>query len=149
MGVTVQTGAHREDKMTNKKEKSWVRISGKEVEKLVQKFAKQGKLPSIIGMILRDEYGIPDVKKLTEKSITKIIEESNIKYTMPEELRALITKSLVLRKHIESHKHDPAGTRSLLKTEARIRAHIKYYKANKKLPQDWKYDPEKIKLLLH
>ncbi len=113
------------------------------------KFAKQGKQPSVVGMIMRDQYGIPDVKKLTGKSITKILEEANFKMAMPEDLRALMQKTLELRKHIESHPHDPAPHRSLLRTESEIRKLEKCYKAAKKLPPEWKYEPDRIKLLLH
>ncbi|RLE42676.1 30S ribosomal protein S15 [Candidatus Woesearchaeota archaeon] len=132
-----------------KKDKSWVRIKPNEIEKLVLKFAKQGKSPSVIGMILRDEYGVPDIKKATGKSVTKILEDANFKLQIPEDLRALIRKSLELRKHLEVHKHDAPAKRSLAKTEARIRKMVKYYKKKNKLSQDWKYHPEKIKLLLH
>ena len=153
MGATVAAGAYRESNSSKgykmAKKDAWIRVSPKEVEKLVGKFARQGKLPSVIGMILRDEYGIPDVKKLTGKSITKVIESSNVKYELPEELRALIQKSLALRKHIETNIHDMPSKRSLAKTEANIRSKIKYYKRTHKLAQDWKYNPDKIKLLLH
>lgn len=132
-----------------KKERGWVRVKPNEVEKLVLKFAKQGKQPSIIGLVLRDEYGIPDVKKLTGKSITKIIEEGHIKQELPEELRSLIKRSLKLREHIASHSHDVPAKRSLVKTEANILRLSKYYKRTGKLAKDWSYDPEKIKLLLH
>ncbi len=132
-----------------KTEKAWVHVKPNEVEKLIVKFAKQGKQPSVVGMIMRDQYGIPDVKKLTGKSITKILEEANFKMAMPEDLRALMQKTLELRKHIESHPHDPAPHRSLLRTESEIRKLEKCYKAAKKLPPEWKYEPDRIKLLLH
>ena len=132
-----------------KTEKTWVHVKPSEVEKLIVKFAKQGKQPSVVGMIMRDEYGIPDVKKLTGKSITKILEEANFKMAMPEDLRALVQKTLELRKHIESHPHDPAPHRSLLRTESEIRKLEKCYKAAKKLPPEWKYEPDRVKLLLH
>ncbi len=131
------------------KNDKWVKVSPKEVEKLVEKFAKQGKQPSVIGMILRDEYGVPDVKNVTGKSITKILEDSKVKYELPEELRALIQKSLLLRKHLELNIHDMPCKRSLSKTEANIRSKAKYFQKNNKLAADWKYDPSKIKLILH
>ncbi len=132
-----------------KKEKNWMRFKPAEVKKLVLKFAKQGKTASVIGMVLRDEYGIPDVKKLTGLSISKVLDEQKFKSTIPDDLRALIRKSLELRSHLEENKHDMPAKRSLAKTESRIRSMVGYFKKRGKLEQDWKYEPERIKLLLN
>ena len=131
------------------KKDSWVKFKPNEVKKLVLKYAKQGNAPSMIGMILRDEYGIPDVKNLVGLSIVKVLEEANFKMELPEELRALIKKSLDLRAHLENNVHDQPSKRSLSKTEARIRAKSAYFKKRGKLALDWKYEPERIKLLLN
>jgi small subunit ribosomal protein S15 len=47
----------------------WVRYKAKEVELLVAKLAKEGKSSSEIGLFLRDVYGIPSVKLVTQKRI--------------------------------------------------------------------------------
>jgi len=134
--------------VTKKPQATWVRIKPNEIKKLVIKYAKQGKFPSQIGIILRDEYGIPNVKQLTGKNITGILEEANFKIEPPENLRALIKKSLQLKDHLEEHQHDYPAKRSLAKTEARIRKLAKYYKEKGKLDRNWKYQPEKVKLML-
>ena len=38
--------------------------------------------------------------------------------------------------------------RGLELTESKIRKLVKYYKKTKKLESDWKYDPDKIRLLI-
>ncbi|MCJ7760663.1 30S ribosomal protein S15, partial [Candidatus Bathyarchaeota archaeon] len=43
----------------SKKSPSWCKYREEEVEALVVKLAKQGNSPSMIGLILRDNYGIP------------------------------------------------------------------------------------------
>ena len=43
---------------------SWVSYKPNEVEQLIVKLARKEKTSSEIGMILRDTYGIPDVKAL-------------------------------------------------------------------------------------
>ena len=43
---------------------AWVRYGDKEVIMLIQKLSKEGNSPSQIGLILRDVYGIPDVRPI-------------------------------------------------------------------------------------
>ena len=49
---------------------TWVRYKSKEVELLITRLAKEGATPSHIGLILRDTYGIPNEKIITNKKIT-------------------------------------------------------------------------------
>jgi len=126
----------------------WTRYKPKEVELLISKLAKEEKTPSQIGIIMRDVYGIPDVPVITKKSITKILEEKNLLPKIPEDLMALIKKSIDIRKHMEENKTDQTAKRGLLLTESKIKRLVKYYKSTKKLPLDWKYDAKNIKLLV-
>ncbi len=124
----------------------WIPYSEKEVELLVIKYAKEGLPPSQIGIKLRDSHGIPDVKTITGKKITKILEEKGLLPEIPEDLLSLIRKALLIRKHLEEHKKDMPAKRGLQLTESKIHRLVKYYKRKGKLPQNWKYDPEKVKI---
>ena len=135
-------------KPAKKDKKSWIRYSAKEIEQLVIKVAKQGHNPSMVGMVLRDSYGIPDVKALTKKKIMKILEENKIKYKLPEDLLNLIKKDIKLMKHFELNKKDMPVKRGLRLTESKIKRLVKYYKGVNKLPEDWKYERAKAKLLI-
>ncbi|MAG50633.1 30S ribosomal protein S15 [archaeon] len=130
-----------------KSKPSWIRHKDNEIEQLVVKLAKSGKTPSKIGIFLRDSYGIYDVKKLTGKKINKILEENDAKLKVPEDFKALIKKEILLIKHLEKNKHDMPSKRGLLLTESKIKRLAKYYKKVGKLPKDWKYSREEIKLL--
>lgn len=125
---------------------SWVKYKAKEIELLILKYAKEGKKPSQIGLFLRDEYGIPDVKLITGKSITAILKEKNLQGELPEDLLALIRKSVLLNKHFETNKKDVSSKRGLQLTDSKIRRLVKYYIKAKKLPAGWKYNPEKFKM---
>ncbi|HHI03984.1 MAG TPA: 30S ribosomal protein S15 [Candidatus Woesearchaeota archaeon] len=127
---------------------SWIRYKSKEIELLIAKMAKDEKTSSQIGLFLRDVYGIPNIKQVTGKSITSILKEKNLLSKIPEDLMALIKRSIALKKHLELNKHDMPAKRGLELTEAKIRKLVKYYKKTKKLEKDWKYDPDKIKLLV-
>lgn len=139
-------GKSSSKKPLEKSKPSWLRYKPKEIEMLVLKLAKEGKGASMIGLVLRDSYGIPDVKLLTEKTISKILEEKKLAPKIPEDLMALIKKSIAIRKHREENKQDMTSLRGLQLTESKINRLVKYYKQTKKLPVDWKYDVKSIKL---
>jgi len=54
----------------------WVRYKKNEVERLVVKLVKEGNSTSRIGLILRDQFGIPSVKLITGKTISEIMKEN-------------------------------------------------------------------------
>ena len=125
---------------------SWLRLKPKEIEMLILKLAKEGKTASQIGMVLRDLHGVPSVKDIMEKSITIILGEKKVLPEIPEDLMALVKKSVLIRKHMEENHKDKTGLRGLQLTESKISRLVKYYKKTEKLPLDWKYDAESIKL---
>jgi small subunit ribosomal protein S15 len=122
---------------------AWTRYKAKEIEMLVAKMGKDGKTASEIGITLRDTYGIPDVKTVTEKKITAILSEKKLLPEVPEDLRSLIKKAALVRLHLAENKLDRVANRGLQLTEAKIKRLIKYYKNSSKLPATWKYDAEK------
>jgi len=124
----------------------WVRYSPEEIVQLVVKLAKEGYTPSKIGLILRDQYGIPSVKKIVGKSITKILEENGIKMEIPEDLLYLIKKAWRIMKHLEKNKKDIVNQRNLMYVESKIRSLVKYYKRIGKLPKEWEYSREIAKI---
>lgn len=143
------SGAHGKSgskKPVEKKIPTWMEYKSKEIEKLIVKLAKAGKTASEIGVYLRDSYGIPSVRVATNKKITNILSENNLSKEIPEDLMALMRRDMWIRKHMERNKKDMTAKRGLELTDSRIRSLIKYYKVHGKLPQDWKFDPERIKL---
>jgi small subunit ribosomal protein S15 len=125
---------------------SWMNYKPKEVEKLVVKLAKAGKTTSQIGLHLRDTYGIPSVKIATKKSVSRVLKENKLEKPIPDDLMALIKKSIYLRKHLEKNKKDQASKRGLGLTDSKIRRLVKYYKKTGRLPEDWKFHPERVKM---
>jgi small subunit ribosomal protein S15 len=126
----------------------WVEYSPEEIETLVVKLAKKGESPSKIGIILRDQYGIPLTKQITKKSVTKILEEKGIKQELPEDLMNLIKRAVNLDKHLTSNPKDKSSKRGMQLIESKIRRLAKYYKREGKIPEDWKYDINQAKLLV-
>lgn len=131
-----------------KKIPTWAPYKGKDVEKLIIKYAKAGKSTSEIGMILRDSYGINSIKALTGKKVMTVLEENKLKKDLPEDIMNLIKKMIEIKKHLEANKHDQTARRGFLLTESKIRRLVNYYKSEKKLPADWKLDMERLKIYL-
>ncbi|NOX71784.1 MAG: 30S ribosomal protein S15 [Candidatus Micrarchaeota archaeon] len=139
-----KSGSHK----PMKKLAPWVELAPKEIEDLVLKFAKKGHQSPEIGIILRDQYGIPSVKMFTKKGISEIMKEHNAYSKLPEDLFNMLEKAVNLREHLRKNKKDATSKRGLELTESKVRRLAKYYKAKGLLPKDWKYDPEKAKLLV-
>jgi len=129
------------------KHPEWSALNPREVESHIIELAKAGKSTSEIGMILRDQYAVPDIKVSTGKKLYRILEENNIKSEIPEDLRNLIGTALQLKKHLDVHKKDLKNKRNLHLTESKIRRLTKYYHTQNRLPKGWKYTPEQAKLM--
>jgi small subunit ribosomal protein S15 len=127
---------------------TWTRYKDKEIELLIVKLSKEGHSPSEIGIILRDTYGVPDEKRITGKKVTKILKEKNLQTKMPEDLTALVKKAVKIIKHIEINKKDNTAARGLHLTESKIKRLTKYYKRTGRLPSEWKYDLDKVRLIM-
>lgn len=140
-----RSGSHNPSQKTKK---GWVIYSAKETEKLVAKLAKSGMTSTQIGLTLRDSYGVPKVKLITNKKITKILEENKLTKKLPEDLISLIKKDVRLQKHFEINKKDNAVKRGIQLTKSKINRLSKYYKSRGKLPVDWKYDSSQAKMIL-
>ncbi|MBA3044143.1 30S ribosomal protein S15 [archaeon] len=131
-----------------KEKPAWVTMSEKEITETVVRLAKAGNSQAVIGTILRDQYAVPDVKLVTGKSVTKILEENNIKSDIPTDLRDLIKKAVNLSEHTASNPKDLSNKRGMHLIEAKIRRLVRYYKKTNVLPDDWNYSLENARLLL-
>lgn len=135
-------------KPSKEKTTPWLNYSPEEIEQLVIKVAKTGRHPSQIGMALRDSYGIPDVEKATGKKITKMLAEHKLLQEIPEDLLYLLKKQIYLQKHIGKNKKDMPSFRGLMITKSKINRLVNYYKKSGKLPKNWTYSAEYIKLIV-
>lgn len=97
---------------SNETKPSWVKMSQKEVEKIVIELAEKGETPSKIGMILRDKYGVPKVKVMGKK-VTRILSENKIKFNTEKD--AIQARIDTLKKHGEKNKKDHSASRALTK----------------------------------
>lgn len=127
---------------------AWLEYSAEEVTKLVLKLAKDGLGPAAIGQQLRDQYGIPSVQAVTGKPVLAILAEANVAPAIPEDLMALLRQAVALHAHMARNKRDSTSKHGLELLESKIRRVVKYYVRTRRLPADWKYDPERAKLIV-
>ncbi|MDO8841008.1 MAG: 30S ribosomal protein S15 [Methanocalculus sp.] len=126
----------------------WSNTDLAEIEKLVVGMKKEGLSSSLIGMTLRDKYGVPDIKLVTGKRLGAIFEENDLVSEIPEDLRNLMQKALGMRKHLAENKKDIHNKRQLQLTESKVRRLVRYYTKSGKLPKGWTYKPETAEILL-
>ena len=145
---TRKKGKSGSTRPVKKQAPKWVEHSPKDIEAIIVKLAKKGESPSKIGIILRDQYGVPLVKTQTNKKITQILTEKGVKPELPEDLMNLLQKAVNLDKHNTQNHKDMGSKRGMQLIEAKIRRLANYYKKAGRLPKDWKYNLEQAKLVV-
>merc|ERR1719183_764465 len=113
---------------------SWLKITADDVEEHVCKLAKKGLTPSQIGVILRDQNGIAQVRSITGNKILRLLKKNGMVPELPEDLYCLIKKAVNVRKHLERNRKDKDSKFRLILIESRIHRLARYYKRTKALP---------------
>ena len=138
-----KSGSHR----PVQKIASWVKYKPKEIEEIVVKLAKEGNTSARIGIVLRDQYGIPSVR-MSKLRIAPIMKEHKLYPELPEDMFSLVKRAVILNNHLSKNKRDYISKRGLELTVSKIRRLAKHYKKDGTLPKGWKWDIEQSKLLV-
>lgn len=126
----------------------WVSMLPREVEAKVVEMAKEGVQPAVIGLRLRDQYGVPSVHEVTGKRVGQILAANKLAPKVPQDLANLIRRAIALREHVQQNRNDLHNTRGLEMMEARIRRLIRYHKQRGDLAADFKYTRDTARLLV-
>ena len=127
----------------------WSNTNSDEVTNLVLDLGKAGHSTAEIGTILRDQHAVPDVRLVTGKRIGVILAENDIGGTYPEDMMNLMRQAARIIEHLGSGNHkDLHNKRSLEITEAKIRKLASYYISEGKLPSDWRYKRDELRLMV-
>ena len=127
---------------------AWSNTDAKEIESLVLKYAKEGMSTSQIGIVLRDKHAVPDARLVLGKRIGALLAENDLGGSYPEDLMNLMRQAVGIIDHLSTNHRDIHNKRSLELTEAKIRRLGNYYKAEGKLPADWKYKRDQLRLIV-
>ena len=127
---------------------AWSNTDAKEIESLVLKYAKEGMSTSQIGIVLRDKHAVPDARLVLGKRIGAVLADNDLGGSYPEDLMNLMRQAVGIIDHLTTNHRDIHNKRSLELTEAKIRRLGNYYKAEGKLPADWKYKRDQLRLIV-
>lgn len=108
----------------------WLKYTKDEVEAIILKLADKGLTTEKIGLVLRDQYGIPKVK-IYDIKISKILKEKQ-KYQEPTNIN-LKTKLQKIIDHYKKNKQDKNSERSLMITKAKLKKRDDYSNKKKKI----------------
>ena len=120
-----KSGSHRPMISENP---AWVPLSKVEIEEQAVKLGKDGLTAARIGLVLRDQYAVPDVKLATGSTVAQILGANNLTPKIPDDLVALMRKAINLQTHLVENKKDLANKRNMKMIESKIRRIVKYYK---------------------
>jgi small subunit ribosomal protein S13e len=123
-----------------KKAPRWLNIDSNEVIRQIEALAKKGYKPSQIGVILRDNFAIPQSRMITGAKILRILKKKGLAPEIPEDLYSLMKRAVTVRKHIEKNKRDKGSKYRLILVESKIHRLVRYYKLTKQIPSNWRYD---------
>jgi len=134
-----EKGRSHSTRPVGKRPPSWCKYTPDEVVALVVKLAREGNPPSKIGVILRDQYGIPLVKSIVGRGIVEILKENGLAPKIPEDLDNLLRKAARITAHLQKHRKDTSNRRALQIVESKIHRLSDYYKEKGILPPNWEY----------
>jgi len=122
----------------------WSPLKTEEVEGLVVKLASEGHAPSKIGLILRDSYGIPSVRNITGKKISRILAEKGVGFSRTEDLDKLVAKAERMVTHLTRNSSDRFNVHNIQLVKSKIRRLARYHSKRKTPLPDLKVLESKI-----
>ncbi|MCW3992937.1 MAG: 30S ribosomal protein S15 [Candidatus Bathyarchaeota archaeon] len=140
--MALMRGRSRSRRPVSRRPPDWVEYQPDQVKALIINLAREGRPPSEIGNILRDEHGIPLVKPIVGYGVLRVLEEAGLAPDIPEDLYNLMVRATRLRRHLERNPKDFSNKRSLQLTESMIYRLTRNYKRRGRLPMDWRYRSE-------
>lgn len=134
---TRKRGKSKSRRIYSQEKPDWVQFSNDEVEKMIVDLKKSGTSNSVIGVKLRDQYGIPGTKAILGKKLGKVLQSAGIKDEVPEDLMNLIKKYRNVSTHMVENRNDMSNKRGQALLMAKILRLVKYYKRSGYLTPEW------------
>ena len=105
---------------------TWVKISQEDLKKVISELIKKNP-PTRVGMILRDQYGIPTTRifgKKLKEYLKELGEDQN------EDLENAVKKVTKIKEHLKSNVTDNKAKHKLQKAQSRLNILKKYFKVS-------------------
>lgn len=125
----------------------WVSADKAELRESIVKMAKEGTSAAKIGLYMRDQRGIPNLRAVLGMPLAAFLKKEKAASEYPEDLLALIRKAARMRSHLKASAKDVHNKAKLVHVESKISRLVKYYSSRGRLPKGWRYDQEQAALL--
>jgi len=112
-------------------------MPNEEILKTIVDMKKSGLTNSVIGVRLRDQFGVPGTRSELGMKLNAILKERNLSDPVPEDLMNLIKRYKNVRAHTEVNRKDQSNIRGQTLIMAKILRLVKYYKREGYLPKEW------------
>jgi len=126
----------------------WTSMKKSEAEEIILKMAREGVPQARIGLTLRDQYAVPNLRALLGMTLKQFLVKEKALPEYPDDILSLIKKAVRMSGHIKGSKNDTHNIVKLGHVESKIHRLAKYYSSKGMLPAGWKYDREKAALLV-
>ncbi|MEC7090168.1 MAG: 30S ribosomal protein S15 [Candidatus Thermoplasmatota archaeon] len=127
----------------------WSNTDKEAVQSLVLDLAKSGMSPAEIGTVLRDKHAVPNARLVLGKRIGQFLAENDMMGAYPEDMMNLMRQAVAIINHLGSGNHkDIHNKRALEITESKIRRLASYYIGENRLPSDWRYKRDELRLMV-
>ena len=127
----------------------WSNTDKEAVQSLVLDLAKSGMSTAEIGTVLRDKHAVPNARLVLGKRIGQFLAENDMMGAYPEDIMNLMRQAVAIINHLGSGNHkDIHNKRALEITESKIRRLASYYIGENRLPSDWRYKRDELRLMV-
>lgn len=134
---TRKRGKGKSTKIYSTAQPDWVELSAEELEKTIIDMKKGGASKSMIGIKLRDQYGVPGVKIVLKKKVGDVLQENKVSDAVPEDLMNLIKKYKNVSRHLLLNRNDSGNKRGQALLMSKILRLVRYYKGRGNLSKEW------------
>ena len=126
----------------------WSAAKKEDISESILKMAREGVPAARIGLTMRDQYAIPNLRATLGMSLKQFLVKEKALPEYPDDLLSLVKKAVRMANHIKASKNDVHNQSKLLHVESKIHRLVKYYSSKGMLPASWRYDREKAALLV-
>jgi small subunit ribosomal protein S15 len=128
---------------------AWSNTDKDAIQSLILDLAKSGLSSAEIGTVLRDKHAVPNARLVLGKRIAQVLSENGMGGSYPEDMMNLMRQAVGIINHLGSGNHkDIHNKRALEITESKIRKLANYYKGEGRLPDDWRYKRDELRLMV-
>jgi small subunit ribosomal protein S15 len=110
---------------SSKTKTPWLKLSEEEIKKIIAELMQKEQQPAKIGIILRDQYGVPTTK-VYGKKLLKIMKE--LGYNVQIELKNKEKKVERMKEHLKENITDKKTKHKLQKAQSNLNIVRKYWK---------------------